>query len=65
MCLFRIEENYNDKVGTRKPEFIENLRTQLAYRIGTSQANIKNLNIWPGSIEVKNILFPPPSFNNL
>ena len=53
MCLFRIKENYNDKVGTRKPEFIENLRTQLAYRIGTSQANIKNLNIWPGSIEVK------------
>ena len=49
---FRIEENYQEVVGTKVAEFESHLDQQLVSIINTKPENIINLKTWPGSIEV-------------
>ena len=51
--FIRIEESYQDVVGSKVAEFESHLHTQLVNTINTKPENIINLKTWPGSIEVE------------
>ena len=56
---FTIKEDYYAVVTPDKDKFEDSLRRQLSSLLRTNPANIRNLRIWPGSIEVAFELVAP------
>ena len=56
---FTIKEDYYKVVTPNKDKFEASLRRQLSSLLRTDPANIRNLRIWPGSIEVAFQLVAP------
>ena len=48
----RIQEDYEKVVGDNKAAFESSLTNQLSSILRTDTANIRNMRIWPGSVEV-------------
>ena len=56
---FTIKEDYYAVVTPDKDKFEDSLRRQMSSLLRTNPANIRNMRIWPGSIEVAFELVAP------